>query len=96
LIINPYNDTINHNVEFFLNMEHNVSPTGEESIPENNQNNDSNMESLLKQEGLGIDFPAPGEIRTGVIASITPGHIGEHWNKIRGCHYRQGTGSHTC
>jgi small subunit ribosomal protein S1 len=75
LIINPYNDTINHNVEFFLNMEHNVSPTGEESIPENNQNNDSNMESLLKQEGLGIDFPAPGEIRTGVIASITPGQI---------------------
>jgi small subunit ribosomal protein S1 len=62
-------------VEFFLNMEHNVSPTGEESIPENNLNNDSNMESLLKQEGLGIDFPAPGEIRTGVIASITPGQI---------------------
>ncbi|MGB8251822.1 MAG: S1 RNA-binding domain-containing protein, partial [Anaerolineaceae bacterium] len=33
------------------------------------------MESLLNQEGLGIDFPAPGEIRTGVIASITPGQI---------------------
>ncbi len=75
LINNPYNDTIYHNVEFFLNMEHNVSPTGEESIPENNLNNDNNMESLLKQEGLGIDFPAPGEIRTGVIASITPGQI---------------------
>ena len=56
-------------------MEHNVSPTGEESIPENNLNNDSNMESLLKQEGLGIDFPTPGDIRTGVIASITPGQI---------------------
>ncbi len=56
-------------------MEHNVPPTGEESIPENNQNNDNNMESLLNQEGLGIDFPAPGEIRTGVIASITPGQI---------------------
>jgi small subunit ribosomal protein S1 len=56
-------------------MEHNVPPTGEESIPENNLNNDNNMESLLKQEGLGIDFPTPGEIRTGVIASITPGQI---------------------
>jgi small subunit ribosomal protein S1 len=56
-------------------MEHNVSPTGEESIPENNSNNENNMESLLNQEGLDIDFPAPGEIRTGVVASITPDQI---------------------
>ncbi len=41
-------------------MDHNVPPTGEESIPESNQNNDNNMESLLNQEGLGIDFPSPG------------------------------------
>jgi small subunit ribosomal protein S1 len=56
-------------------MEHNVPPTGEESIPESNSNNDNNMESLLNQQGMDIDFPASGEIRTGVIASITPGQI---------------------
>ena len=56
-------------------MEHNVPPTGEESIPESNLNGDNNMESLLNQQGLDIDFPASGEIRTGVIASITPGQI---------------------
>ncbi len=56
-------------------MEHNVPPTGEESIPESNLNNENNMESLLNQQGLDIDFPASGEIRTGVIASITPGQI---------------------
>ena len=33
------------------------------------------MASLLEQEGLGIDFPHQGEIRTGVIASISQGQI---------------------
>jgi small subunit ribosomal protein S1 len=33
------------------------------------------MESLLQQEGLGIDFPSQGEIRSGFIASISPGQI---------------------
>jgi small subunit ribosomal protein S1 len=59
----------------FFQMEHNVPPTGEESIPESNLNNENNMESLLNQQGLDIDFPASGEIRSGVIASITPGQI---------------------
>jgi len=46
------------------------------AMPENNQNQEShNMESLLQQEGLGIDFPAQGEIRTGMIASLSPGQI---------------------
>ena len=44
--------------------------------PENNQTTENhNMQTLLDQEGLGIDFPAQGEIRTGVIASISPGQI---------------------
>ena len=43
--------------------------------PENNQNDQNNMASLLENEGLGIDFPTQGEIRKGVIASITPGQI---------------------
>jgi small subunit ribosomal protein S1 len=33
------------------------------------------MASLLEAEGLAIDFPTQGEIRQGVIASITPGQI---------------------
>jgi len=33
------------------------------------------MASLLEKEGLGIDFPTQGEIRKGIIASITPGQI---------------------
>jgi len=46
------------------------------AMPENNPTNENhNMESLLEQEGLGIDFPTQGEIRMGVIASITPGQI---------------------
>ena len=33
------------------------------------------MESLLEQEGLALDFPQQGEIRTGTIASIAPSQI---------------------
>ena len=35
----------------------------------------TNMASLLEKEGLGIDLPKAGEIRTGTIASISPGQI---------------------
>ncbi len=42
--------------------------------PENNSA-ENNMASLLEAEGLAIDFPVQGEIRQGVIASITPGQI---------------------
>jgi len=55
-------------------MDENVTQNGEGFTPENTQN-DNNMASLLENEGLGIDFPTQGEIRTGVIASITPGRI---------------------
>jgi small subunit ribosomal protein S1 len=43
--------------------------------PENNTENSNNMASLLEQEGLGIEFPKQGEIRTGMVASKTPGQI---------------------
>ena len=33
------------------------------------------MEKLLQEEGLNIDFPKQGEIRTGVIASIMDNEI---------------------
>jgi small subunit ribosomal protein S1 len=50
----------------------NNQPLGEE-----NKNNKefSSMASLLKEEGLGLDFPKAGEIKTGTIASISPGQI---------------------
>lgn len=50
------------------------SQNGTGGNPENNQN-ENNMASLLEKEGLGIDFPTQGEIRKGVVASITPGQI---------------------
>ena len=40
-----------------------------------NENDHHNMASLLAEEGLGIDFPKRGEIRTGIIASILSGQI---------------------
>jgi small subunit ribosomal protein S1 len=43
--------------------------------PDNSVENHNNMASLLEKEGLGLDFPQQGEIRTGVIASISPSQI---------------------
>jgi len=42
---------------------------------EDTNNNHTNMETLLDQEGMSLDFPQPGEIRTGVVASIGPSQI---------------------
>ena len=50
-------------------MDQNVTQDNEEAIPENNQNDQNNMASLLEKEGLGIDFPTQGEIRKGVVAA---------------------------
>jgi small subunit ribosomal protein S1 len=33
------------------------------------------MESLLKEQDLNVDLPQSGEIRTGVIASVSPSQI---------------------
>ena len=48
-------------------MEHSVSPIGSEK-------ESFDFEALL-DEGIRIDFPRKGEIREGVIASITPDQI---------------------
>jgi len=61
-------------------MEQNDSLLGQGAAPESNQpaehnNNNVNMETLLNQEGMTLDFPQPGEIRTGVVASISPTQI---------------------
>jgi len=54
-------------------------------MDQNNENNTmgnngedteiTNMAALLEQEGLGLDLPKAGEIKTGTIASISPGQI---------------------
>ncbi len=56
-------------------MELNDAPLGQDELSENNQIENHNMASLLEEEGIGIDFPRQGEIRQGVVASITPGQI---------------------
>jgi small subunit ribosomal protein S1 len=40
-----------------------------------NQNNNQTMESLLNEQELNVDLPQPGEIRTGMIASISHSQI---------------------
>ena len=42
---------------------------------QSNTNNNQTMESLLKEQDLNVDLPQAGEIRTGVIASISPTQI---------------------
>lgn len=43
------------------------------NLPEHHE--DNSMESLLKEQGLGLDFPKQGEIRTGVIATLNESQI---------------------
>jgi len=57
-----------------------ASPTegGDENQPreqQNTNNNNQTMESLLNEQELNIDLPQVGEIRTGVIASVSPSQI---------------------
>jgi small subunit ribosomal protein S1 len=40
-----------------------------------NENNNESMESLMKDEDSGLEFPSQGEIRKGVIASISSSQI---------------------
>lgn len=40
-----------------------------------NENSQDTMESLMQSEDAGLEFPSQGEIRTGVIASISPSQI---------------------
>lgn len=49
--------------------------SGSDQVEQNDNNNIGSMDSLLKEEALTIDLPQQGEIRTGVIASISPTQI---------------------
>ncbi len=61
-------------------MEQNNAVNGQGEAPENNQpvekqtterptQENASMESLLEEQGLSLDFPQVGEIRTGFIAT---------------------------
>jgi small subunit ribosomal protein S1 len=62
-------------------MEQNDALLGQGVAPESNlpaedtNNTHTNMETLLDQEGMSLDFPQPGEVRTGVVASISQSQI---------------------
>ena len=55
-------------------MDQNVAPQGQEAMSEQTETNQQ-MDKLLEQEGLVLDFPKSGEIRYGVIASISENEI---------------------
>ena len=42
---------------------------------EQHNNNNQTMESLLNEQELNVDLPQAGEIRTGVIASISSSQV---------------------
>src|ERR1043165_4165397 len=42
---------------------------------EQSNNNNQTMESLLQEQDLSVDLPQAGEIRTGIISSISPSQI---------------------
>jgi small subunit ribosomal protein S1 len=66
-------------------MDQTNAPSGQEEVPEGQINakdtderpttSTGSMETLLEEEGLNLDFPKQGEIRTGVIASIGDNEI---------------------
>lgn len=62
-------------------MEWNEAPTGQEVAPEptapeaHEEEPQMTMEDLLEAEGFSLEFPKAGEIRTGVITSITDNEV---------------------
>jgi small subunit ribosomal protein S1 len=56
-------------------MDPNDAQLGTGMSPENNQNDNDNMASLLESEGSAFVSPKQGEILKGVVASITQGQI---------------------
>lgn len=57
-------------------VDQNISPKGPGGLEEDIQNeNQETMESLMQSETAGLEFPNQGEIREGVIASISPSQI---------------------
>jgi small subunit ribosomal protein S1 len=70
--------TLSYQLERSKNMEEKdalVEQKVEDQPVDAPSGSDESMETLLEQEGLGIDFPRVGEVRTGMIASIGDSEI---------------------
>ncbi|HWS23342.1 MAG TPA: S1 RNA-binding domain-containing protein [Anaerolineales bacterium] len=52
-----------------------IRPNGHGGLEESSNENHETMESLMRSEDAGLEFPNQGEIRTGVIAIIAPSQI---------------------
>ena len=48
---------------------------GNQQGEQGNANNNQSMESLLNEQELSVDLPQPGEIRKGMIASVSPSQV---------------------
>lgn len=75
ILIHPYNVNNLFSAECINRMDQNDAHLEQGATPEGETTEHNNMASLLEKEGLGIEFPKQGEIRKGVIASLTPGQI---------------------
>ena len=82
-VVNFYNQL--YNPRTFSQLEYQVTDPNQ-ALPaegsdlnqqgeQHNNNNNQTMESLLKEQDLNVDLPQAGEIRTGVIASVSPTQI---------------------
>ena len=55
--------------------DHDAESKNGEQVEKKEEQVENKMEALLEQEGVNIDFPKQGEIRDGIIASISEGQI---------------------
>ena len=81
-VVNFYNQL--YNLPYISQLEYQVTDPNQALPAEGNDlnqqgeqhnNNNQTMESLLQEQDLNVDLPQAGEIRTGVIASISPTQI---------------------
>ncbi len=77
ILVSLYNDFHLEHAENRASMNQNDAHTEQGGMlgNESNDNQQNNMATLLEQEGMEIDLPKQGQIRVGVIASISPGQI---------------------
>ena len=78
LQVHLYNPRTFPNLEFHVTDQNQALPAQGSDVQKQGEqpyNNNQTMESLLNEQELNVDLPQPGEIRTGMIASISPSQI---------------------
>jgi small subunit ribosomal protein S1 len=71
---------LNYGVTYNYMEQHDLSHSGEQaeakpSAPQQSTNNTMTMEELLNQSDSNFDTPKPGDMRTGIIASVTEDEV---------------------